>query len=414
MRDLCRRHCSLLWGIALTIGVIASASNATAALCDSTTRGLIPLTQLTGTYLGEPGGLYPGGSNLAPASHDSAGLLLASSFVALDTFGIPSPTGSWVLLSVGMSNCTQEFSQFILDVAGDITLHPNLRIVDGAQGGQTAAKIKYDTATFWQVIDVRLHAVGLTPLQVQAIWLKEANSGPTSPFPGHAIILRDDLRDAVQVAKQKYPNLKQIFMSSRTYAGYASTALNPEPYAYESAFALRWLIESQINGLDSLNYDSAAGVANTAWLAWGPYLYADGEIPRDSDSLQWFCSDFVSDGTHPSTSGRTKVSQLLEEFFKTSPYATPWFLMTTVPVCTCDCHADPVCDQAQFNAQDIVATINVAFRGAAPLADPSSTCPYERTDSDCSSGTDVLDVVRIINVAFRGADPVLAFCNPCQ
>ncbi len=403
-----------LCGVALTLSMCFDNDSATAALCDSTTRGLVPLTQLTGTYLGEPGGLYPGGSNVAPASHDSAGLQLASSYVALDTFGVPSPTGSWVLLSVGMSNCTQEFSQFILDVAGDVTLHPNLRIVDGAQGGQTAAKIKYDTATFWQVIDVRLHAAGLTPLQVQAIWMKEANASPTSPFPGHAVILRDDLRDVVQVAKQKYPNLRQIFMSSRTYGGYASTPLNPEPYAYESAFALRWLIESQINDLDSLNYDSTAGVVNTAWFAWGPYLYADGEIPRDSDSLQWFCSDFIAtDGTHPSTAGRMKVSQLLEEFFKTSPYATPWFLSPTAPVCVCDCHTDPVCDQAQFNAQDIVATISVAFRGATSPPDPSPTCPYERTDNNCSSTTDILDVVRIVNVAFRGANPATEFCDPC-
>lgn len=397
----------------LGVCAVTCTRDSLSAECDSTTRGLIPLTQLTGTYLGEPGGLYPGGSNLAPASHDSVGLHLASSFVALDTLGVPSSTGSWVLLSVGMSNCTQEFSQFILDVAGDITLHPNLRIVDGAQGGQTAAKIKYDTATFWQVIDVRLHAAGLTPLQVQAIWLKEANAGPTSPFPGHAVTLRDDLRDVVQVAKQKYLNLKQIFMSSRVYAGYASTALNPEPYAYESAFSVRWLIESQINGLDSLNYDSSAGVVSAPWLAWGPYLYADGEIPRDSDSLQWFCSDFVSDGTHPSTSGRMKVSQLLEEFFKTSPYTVPWFLLPTAPVCTCDCHADPFCDGGQLNVQDVVATISVAFRGMTSPPDPSPTCPKERTDVDCSSTTDVVDVVKIVNVAFRGVNPATEFCDPC-
>ena len=29
-------------------------------------------------------------------------------------------------------------------------------------------------------------------------------------------------------------------------------------------------------------------------MAWGPYLWADGEVPR-SDGLQWFCSDFASD-----------------------------------------------------------------------------------------------------------------------
>ena len=402
-----------LLSLGVALGGLSCSQFVEAALCDSTTRGLVPLTQLTGSYLGEPGGLYPGGSNTPPASHDSAGQSIAASYVALDTLGMPSSNGKWVLLSVGMSNCTQEFSRFILDVQGDTTLNPSLRIVDGAQGGQTAAKIKYDTAAFWQVAANRLRAQGLNPLQVQAIWLKEADAGPTNPFPGHAITLRDELRDVVQVANDKYPNLRQVFLSSRIYGGYASTTLNPDPYAYESAFSVRWLIEAQINGVDSLNFDAINGPVNAPWLAWGPYLYADGVVPRESDSLQWLCSDFADDGTHPATSGRVKVSELLEDFFKTSAYTIPWFLKSATTSCSCDCHADPICDQVRSNAQDVVATINVAFRGAPPLDDPNAACPYETSDVDCSSSTDVLDIVRVVNVAFRGASTVTEFCNPC-
>ncbi len=398
---------------ALSVTATLPTDESIAALCDSTSRGLVPLTQMTGAYLGQPGGLYPGGVNVPPSEHDSAGQSLAASYIALDTLGQEDANGRWVLLSVGMSNCTQEFSRFVLDIAGDTALHPNLRIVDGAQGGQTAARIKYDTATFWLVAANRLRAQGLHPLQVQAIWLKEANAGPTNPFPGHAITRRDDLRGVVQVAKAKYPNLRQIFLSSRIYAGYASTTLNPEPYAYESGFSVRWLIESQINGLDSLNYNPAIGDVRTSWLAWGPYLYTDGIIPRDGDSLQWFCADVQPDGTHPSPSGVIKVSQLLEVFFKTSPYAIPWFLKPSAPVCACDCHADPVCDQIKSNVQDVVSTINVAFRGALPLDDPNTACPYSTTDVDCSTATDVLDVVKVVNVAFRNTDPATEFCDPC-
>ncbi len=122
----------------------------------------------------------------------------------------------------------------------------------------------------------------------------------TAAFPVHANILRDEFVKIAQVIKSKFPNSKQMFASSRTYAGYASSGLNPEPYAYESAFAVRWLIEAQISGNDSVNFDPASGTVNSPWLAWGPYLWADGVIPRALDSLQWFCSDFITARWDPS------------------------------------------------------------------------------------------------------------------
>ncbi len=82
-------------------------------------------------------------------------------------------------------------------------------------------------------------------------------------------------------------------------------------------------------------------------------------------------------------------------------------------LCACDCHGDPVCDQIINNVQDVVAIINVAFRGAAALPDPNGACPYETTDANCDTFTSVLDVVKVVNVAFRGANPATEFCNPC-
>ncbi len=61
------------------------------------------------------------------------------------------------------------------------------------------------------------------------------------------------------------------------------------------------------------------------WLAWGPYLWADGANPRD-DGLVWLPADFQDDGTHPSPSGEEKVGRLLLEFFRSSPFAQCWFL----------------------------------------------------------------------------------------
>ena len=81
--------------------------------------------------------------------------------------------------------------------------------------------------------------------------------------------------------------------------------------------------------------------------------------------------------------------------------------------CACNCHNDPICDAVISNAQDVVATINVAFRGAAALIDPNANCPYEQSDFNCDTFTSVLDVVKVINVAFRGFNPATEYCNAC-
>ncbi|MEW5702079.1 MAG: hypothetical protein AB1792_07620 [Candidatus Zixiibacteriota bacterium] len=78
--------------------------------------------------------------------------------------------------------------------------------------------------------------------------------------------------------------------------------------------------------------------------------------------------------------------------------------------CHCPCHADPKCDSIS-NVQDVVQTVNVAFRGDTPVFDP--LCPRERTDVNCDSVSTVVDVVKMVSVAFRGWGPDTTFCAPC-
>ena len=169
---------------------------------------------------------------------------------------------------------------------------------------------------------------------MRGAWLKVANPQPTSSLPNanaDANTLVQQMGNIVRAMKSRYVNLEMVFASSRIYAGYATTALNPEPYAYESAFAVKRLIEAQINqmnggGVDPLAGDlsyAAGGVAPL--LAWGPYLWANGATPR-SDGLTWVPSDFASDGTHPSTQGRRKVAEHLMRYFINSPHTQDWFL----------------------------------------------------------------------------------------
>lgn len=285
--------------------------------------GMVPLPDLTGTYQGEDGGLYGGGKNEPPPAQAAAATAALAQVQPLDAEGKPSPAGKIVLLSVGMSNTTMESQAFIRLAAS--AKGPHVVIVDGAQGGQTASAIAKAEAKYWAVSDERVKAAGATPAQVQVAWLKEANAGPSGGFPAAARQLSEDLAKDVQVAKARYPNLRVIYLSNRIYAGYARSQLNPEPYAYESAFAVRWLIQAQLKGDAALNFDPTKGEVKAPVLLWGPYLWADGQKGRRAGDLVWTPDDFGPDGTHPSEAGRKKVAELLLKFFKEDALARGWF-----------------------------------------------------------------------------------------
>ncbi len=307
---------------------------ATAQNCSNTSTGLVPLNDLgTGTYQGAQGGFYPGGTNVRPFAHTVGGMAQAVQIVPRDSAGNPSPPssgGKIVFLSIGMSNCTQEFSRFVELANADALKAAAVQPVDGAQGGQTAAIIMDPNANFWTVVEQRLQAAGATDAQVQAIWFKEADASPTNGWPAYAQTLRSEFETILGVLHSKFPNARQCYVASRIYAGYATSQLNPEPYAYEQGFSCKWTIEDQIAGLPSLNYDPAHGTVVAPWVDWGTYNWADGLSPR-SDGLTWACADFVSDGTHPSASGRDKVAHLLLDFVHAEPTAASWYLAHPAP-----------------------------------------------------------------------------------
>lgn len=282
---------------------------------------MIPLSQMRADekYKGVDGGLYGGGSNVPPEKLMTAALAAAAKVQPLAADGAPSPDGKIVLVSMGMSNTTMEFSTFKKIADADSLKNPKVQIVDLAQGGQDAPKWNVtEGKTPWTQAEERLKAAGVTDNQVQAIWLKQAlvAQGRFGEFPKHSDQLKSDIQANIELAKKHFPNLKLVYLSSRIYAGYATTSLNPEPYAYEGAFSVRGVIE------DELKTDLKGPV-----ILWGPYLWADGTKGRSQDSLVWKREDLTDkDGTHPSESGRKKVADLLLNFFKTDPTAKTWFV----------------------------------------------------------------------------------------
>jgi hypothetical protein len=297
----------VLAATALVLALPAAAPARSAANCAQTSVAMKPLTDLgKAKYHGYRGGLYANGKNAPSKRYLNSGLARASSVKPID--------GKIVLLSIGMSNTTQEFSAFKRVADADSRKNPALTIVDGAQGGQDAETIKAPSARFWTVVDGRLSLAGATAAQVQAVWLKQAIARESNSFPADAKRLKNDLAAIAAILRDKFPNLKLVYLSSRTYAGYASTALNPEPFAYDSGFAVKWLV-----------LDRIAGKLKGPWLGWGPYLWTNGEKGR-KDGLVWTCADTRADGTHPSPSGQQKVARLLLRFFTTNATARPWFV----------------------------------------------------------------------------------------
>lgn len=231
-----------------------------------------------------------------------------------------------MIVSSGMSNTRMKFEAFQSTLVADTSRHPAVVAVNGAQGGRHASTWRGDMV--WNTVDQQIVQAGATPQQVQVIWMLHAIAGPSvhGEFSAHAQRLKEFMALAVHKAHDRYPNLKLIYFSSRTYAGYANKTLNPEPYANESAFAVRWVIQDQMAGKPELNADPAQGELKAPVLLWGPYVWADGEKGRKIDDLVWLRSDFAGDGTHPSETGRQKVAEQLLAFFKTDPTAKGWFL----------------------------------------------------------------------------------------
>ena len=299
-----------------------------------------PLNDLgTGKYKGFQGGLYEKGSNAVPSGHHSDGLALAAE--------VKPVRGKFVLLAIGMSNAAMEFATFAQMARDDDRVnHRSMEVVNGAQGAITACgwasakespqqhgcnMPRYLPNQYDRIRDELLKPAGLAEDQVEVIWMKNADPRPSVALPAkdaEAYQYERYIGETARAVRSRYPNLKLMFLTSRIYAGYAAVPLNPEPYAYEYGFSVQWAIQAQISQMQTGTIDPLADNLDykknmAPWIAWGPYLWADGTVPR-SDGLTWDRSEFMPDGTHPNAKGREKVARLLIDFFLNSPYAT-WF-----------------------------------------------------------------------------------------
>jgi hypothetical protein len=292
-----------------------------------TTNPLVSISDLgTGYYLGQyQGGLYASGSNIDDPNHDSYGAGLAAGIQPLDSNGNPSPTGKYVLISIGHSNTQSSFTDFATLANAYPGKNPNLLVVDGATGGASADLIQDPTSYFWTIMSADyLPNAGVTANQVVAAYVNDVKASHPISIGG----LQPELESIAQNLLTKFPNIKIAYFSSLNYTGYSNGVKNyeAEPNAYEAGFAVKGAVQDQINGAANLNFNPALGPVVAPWMAWGPYYWTNGLLGR-SDGLTWSCADSNSDGTHPSEpGGRVKIATQLLNFFTNDDTAAPWFV----------------------------------------------------------------------------------------
>jgi hypothetical protein len=321
-------------------------------------------------YLGKFSGMLYDGSNSPSPAHDADGRTFAAEVQPLDVNGNPSPTGKIGVVALGMSNWTEEWCTgaatglnrcdpyTFMDQAHKLpNINPNMVLVDCAQGNADTQTWLTATTIQWKNCMTNLGSVfGLTPAQVQVVMWKNADDAPATGVPmiglsqlngtscpavpnprtaPDACVYEQRIATVARLVKVQFPNVKQMFLHSRIYSGYAN-AQSPhrEPFSYEYGFATKWLIAAQTTQLATGTIDPLAGdlsYNSAPWLAWGPYFWAAGSTPR-ADGTTWLGGDLTWDGIHASwcrfygaSCGRQKVANLMMGFYTTSPYS-PWFV----------------------------------------------------------------------------------------
>ena len=258
-----------------------------------------------------------------------AGVKIASKYVVpRDVDGNPDPAGVVGFISIGFSNTSREFRQFLHVMRQQPDLHPNLVAVDCARGAVGLEDLVGPThpRNYWPHVGAQLTKAGVSLKQVQIVWLQIGYvSTPPGPFPSWQLQEQNDLTLLVRALKRRMPNLLLCYVTSRIYGHYS-----PAPRA-GGAGRLRERLRVQVadrgpdGGIELLELQPAQGNRPRALDLVGPYTWADGVVPR-SDGLTWRCRDFLNDGVHPSEIGMAKIGQMLLSFFRNDPTTKPWFL----------------------------------------------------------------------------------------
>jgi hypothetical protein len=230
--------------------------------------------------------------------------------------------GSIGLLVLGFSTAAMA-GKYFNDISTVMGVNEKVKILIGAQGGKDINAMQNTNAVYWKTIDSILQQHKLSKKQIQIIWISTGDiHNYLMPFPEQSMHLAQKYHVVLQNIKILYPNIRCVFISDRTYAGYLSDKGGPpelqEPTAYYTSWAVKWVIENQIQNKTGYTYH------DLPFIEWGPMLWTNGE-KGNSRGYTWDCDDAGKGGIHPTAKGRVKEGALLYWFFAKHPYTKNWF-----------------------------------------------------------------------------------------
>lgn len=221
------------------------------------------------------------------------------------------------VVCIGMSNANQECGDWIARLRTEFAgrVNPAVRVVNCAVGGHAIERWidpAFDGTLWDDCVQRRLGQAGVRLDQVLVLYHKAANQFTTAqgggPLPAYPAAgsdydnFRTNLTAFAARVRSKFPAVRAVYTSSRTYGGYAGNPGRGEPLSYEEGHALNgWLAD----------HPSVDGV----WYGWGPYLWAPGcaESVTNRSGICYDRTDFVADGVHPAAPGEAKVSRMIHD-----------------------------------------------------------------------------------------------------
>jgi hypothetical protein len=268
-----------------------------------------------------PTGLYPDGGNDIPKAHQQAGVRAAAAIRPLDAAGKPDEqNGKIIGLVLGHSNCQMYFTALQEHLRQHAArLNPRFEMLNAAVGGQQLPEIHQLKGPVWNRAATLLSRPGYSPQQVQVLFLHTTYHGagnaqkrPPGPFPQTMQRMQKDLAEVLEHCLKTYPNLRLAYLTCdgfRHFTGY-------EPHVWQEAFALKWLIESQVRGEEGTAFEDRPGQPRRLpWLQWGPYIWDN----------TWDMSYFT-DGVHPAPKAREIFVRKYMEYLSADPVARGWLL----------------------------------------------------------------------------------------